>query len=142
MDRHTFERLTSKFLVGDGCWEWLEAIAPDGYAHFWLDGKSRTAHRVTYELLVGQVPEGLVLDHLCRVRHCVNPKHLEPVTQRENVLRGVGNLPKSECPKGHPYSGDNLLIYNRPGSSPRRECRMCKSAAAKRSYQRMKEMNK
>lgn len=83
------------------------------------------AHRVVYEELVGPIPDGLMLDHLCRVRHCVNPEHLEPVTNRENVLRGEGHSAKAaratHCLKGHPYAGENLRIL----SNGWRRCRAC-----------------
>lgn len=72
-----------------GCWIWTGSVEGKGYGHPTIAGKKHPAHRLAYELLVGPVPEGLHLDHLCRVRRCVNPEHLEPVTSRENSLRGV-----------------------------------------------------
>lgn len=99
----------------NGCWLWIGALYQTGYGAVQLDGRMRGAHRAIYELLVGPVPEGLQLDHLCRVRHCVNPTHLEPVTIRENLLRGVG-LPASQvkrthCPKGHAYDEENTYTH-------------------------------
>lgn len=76
--------------VEDGCWLWTASLTGDGYGRISLGGKfgpMGLAHRVAYELLVGPIPEGLELDHLCRVRRCVNPEHLEPVTHAENVRR-------------------------------------------------------
>lgn len=76
------------------CWEWTGGKIRNGYGHFRfgykLDGKNdiRLAHRVSYELHVGPIPKGLVLDHLCKNTSCVNPTHLQPVTQRENIARG------------------------------------------------------
>lgn len=73
------------------CWEWLAVLSepkPMGYGRFFFGKVSRPAHQLAYELLIGPIPEGLELDHLCRVRHCVNPAHLEPVTQGENIRRG------------------------------------------------------
>lgn len=87
------DRLADKFLVGDGCWPWVGAItASTGYGKInvgTVDGKkiARTAHRVIYELLIGPILAGLHIDHLCRVRHCVRPDHLEAVTQGENNRR-------------------------------------------------------
>lgn len=112
------------------CWEWT-ASRRDGYGRYKAIG-NRLAHRVSYEALVDEIPTNLQLDHTCRVRHCVNPAHLEPVTQRENVLRGVGvtarNAHRDACPEGHPYNGDNL--YQAPNGN--RVCRICREAARQR----------
>ena len=109
----------------NGCWEWQGAKG-QGYGNFYLHGKFPRAHRYAYELLVGPIPDGLTLDHLCRNRACVNPDHLEPVTQKVNTLRGEGlaaqNARKTHCPEGHPLNGDNL--YQQPGNGYRR-CREC-----------------
>lgn len=109
------------------CWIWTAGRrGPDGYGGF-TPTRKRTvfAHRYAYELLVGPIPDGLELDHLCRVRPCVNPSHLEPVTHRENVMRGRAvtaiNARKTHCPQGHPYSGANLR-FNTGGD---RVCRAC-----------------
>lgn len=107
-----------------GCWLWLGTQNGNGYGQFWTGERLEMAHRWSYEHHIGPVPDGLVLDHLCRVRSCVNPDHLEPVTHRENVLRGAGlpaqNVVKTHCPRGHPYSGTNLLSKER-----HRFCRIC-----------------
>ena len=81
--------------VSDGCWEWLGCKDGDGYGMFRFEGYMRRAHRWGYELLVSKVPEGLVLDHLCRNPSCVNPDHLEPVTNQENLDRGEGRRVKN-----------------------------------------------
>lgn len=105
------------------CWEWVGSL-DDGYGSFYIDGRKRKAHIAGYLLFGGVIPEGLVLDHLCRKRDCVNPIHLEPVTQQENVLRGNGvaamNAQKTHCPKGHAYTAENLHIYK-----GMRYCRAC-----------------
>jgi hypothetical protein len=75
-----------------GCWLWQRSIVRGGYGIAWRDGKHAIAHRWYYEHLVGPIPEDLALDHLCRVRHCVNPAHLEPVTHRENCRRGANAI--------------------------------------------------
>lgn len=92
------------------CWPWTGALHSSGYGVLWggRDDARRwlRAHRVAYELLVGPIPDGMQLDHLCRNRRCVNPAHLEPVTLVENVMRGVGvgptNAAKTHCPRRHP----------------------------------------
>lgn len=113
------------------CWEWTGAVTPSGYGRI-THRKRKTgfrvefyAHRISYELHRGAIPEGLVIDHLCRNRKCVNPEHLEPVSNRENILRGTSPAAKaaaaSQCRFGHPYSGANLYVA-RNGS---RACRKC-----------------
>jgi hypothetical protein len=134
------ERFCAKTSVEDAghetpCVVWTGAKQRDGYGTFQMDGKSSLAHRVSYEALVGQVPTGLELDHLCRVRACVRPDHLEPVTTRVNVLRGEGptavNAAKTHCPQGHPYSPENT----RKRPCGRRMCRTC-DRARKREWKR------
>lgn len=93
----------------DTCWLWNAArFTIGGYGQF----QGYRAHRISYELLVGPIPAGLQLDHLCRVSHCVNPAHLEPVTNRENALRGIGITAmaarKTHCTQGHPLSEGRL----------------------------------
>ena len=96
------------------CHMWQRAKTTPGYGVMRIAGHNRPAHRVAYERKIGPIPPGLELDHLCRNRACVNPAHLEPVTHQENVRRGTGiaaiHAKKTHCPKGHPYSGDNLRI--------------------------------
>jgi hypothetical protein len=115
-----------------GCWLWLGGHIGNGYGNFYLSGKRLLAHRVSYELHVGQIPGGLTLDHLCRVRSCVNPRHLEPVTFRENLMRGEGacakHARKTHCPEGHKYD----VITSRG----HRACRLCQNAANRRAYAR------
>lgn len=80
-------RFWSKVVKTEDCWEWTGAKTGAGYGHVLLNYKNVYAHRLSYELLVGPIPEGLVIDHVCRNRGCINPEHLEPVTPRENVMR-------------------------------------------------------
>lgn len=84
-------KIGNKIMVApDGCWLWFGARTGGGYGHVRWDGRNRGAHRVVYEELIGPIPTGLVLDHLCRTPHCVRPGHLDPVTQAENTKRGQG----------------------------------------------------
>ncbi|MFD6677526.1 HNH endonuclease signature motif containing protein [Rhodococcus zopfii] len=111
-----------------GCWEWFGPIGNSGYGQCKVGRLNKLTHRVVYEILVGPIPDGLQIDHLCKNRTCCNPAHLEPVTARENVLRGdtiaAANIQKSNCPKGHEYD------YTSP--SGRRGCRTCRRAAVSR----------
>lgn len=119
-----------------GCWNWIARLDKDGYGA-WRSRAFRhlgdRVHRVSYSLLVGEIPSGLVIDHLCRTRNCVNPEHLEPVTTRENTDRGVNyiaeNRAKTHCPKGHEYAGDNLVI-KRTKQGEARICRTCRNEQA------------
>lgn len=113
-----------------GCWLWSGPIDGDGYGSFTFGGsRGRRAHRWSYEAHRGTIASGLVVDHLCRVRSCVNPAHLEPVGIGENVLRGVGhtarNAQKTHCDRGHLLEGANVRIRLR-GDRTWRECRVCR----------------
>lgn len=129
VDEGAVERLMNKVTVrrDTGCWEWSGFRQRQGYGVLMVGGISRVAHRVSYTHFRGQIPQGLVLDHLCRNTSCVNPWHLEAVTIGENVMRGdtisARNAKKMTCPSGHEYAGENLF-FRRPGSR-NRLCREC-----------------
>jgi HNH endonuclease len=120
------ERFKEKFIVSDtNCWLWIASRVKNGYGRFRLGTQTRLAHRVAYELFIGPIPHELTIDHLCRVRHCVNPAHLEAVSMRENLLRSPISLAtifarKTHCPRGHEYTTDNTSVSN--GS---RNCKAC-----------------
>jgi len=133
------ERFFEKVLLGEApttrpelgsCWLWT-ASTVYGYGQFKPVSRQRPhrAHRWAYEYLIGPVPVGLELDHLCRVRRCVRPSHLEPVTTRENLLRGetitARNAAVTSCPAGHPYDEKNTYRWPRTGV---RHCRACDAA--------------
>lgn len=108
-----------------GCWIWTGILDHTGYGRYRLDRqRTEAAHRFVYKALVGEFDPDLDLDHLCRVRACVNPAHLEPVTRQVNLLRGLtlpaANVQKTHCKRGHPYAGDNLVIEGKG-----RKCREC-----------------
>lgn len=115
-------RFWSKVQLDDnGCWTWTASLFPSGYGSYGSDLRGTRAHRVAYIALVGPVLDGLVLDHLCRVRHCVNPAHLEAVTIAENSARGdvpwVRRMRSGYCDRGHERTPENL--------NSRGECRLC-----------------
>lgn len=112
-----------------GCMLWLDAPALNGYGRFYLGQRTLYAHRVSYVLAYGPIPDGLQIDHVkergCTNRHCVAPAHLEAVTQRENLLRGRGasaiNAVKTHCVRGHAFDGANTYVM----PNGRRRCRAC-----------------
>lgn len=114
------------------CWIWKGRPTGSGYGSLRVDGKSVPAHRFGYTMLVGPIPKGLQIDHLCRNRMCVNPLHLEPVTSKENTHRGMGPagiaFRMKNCKNGHPLVDDNLYINPTTG---KRRCRKCNKAVCK-----------
>lgn len=108
------------------CWVWVGwRRSRLGYGGIYRNGRTSDAHRYVYERLIGPIPHGLQIDHLCRVPACVNPAHLEPVTMQENVRRGYGfsamNARKTHCPRGHPFNETNTRV----GKTGSRFCRLC-----------------
>jgi len=130
------ERFWAKVEKTDTCWLWTAALNYAGYPVF--GNPQWRAHRLAYTWLVGPIPEGLTLDHLCRVRHCVNPAHLEPVTVGVNTLRGdtisARNAAKTHCPEGHPLISGNLWP-----SGVKRGWRNCLACTRKADAKRKRE---
>lgn len=144
------DRFADKIALTDtGCLEWLGGTNGVGYGQFYRgmarrgDTGKTYAHRWSYEYHVGPIPEGLYLDHLCRNRACVNPAHLEPVTNRENLLRGqtttAENSGKTHCPAGHEYAGQNLYTHPTKGY---RQCRECNRLRCAARYRRIAQARK
>ena len=119
MQRSMLERAMEKVMPepNSGCWLWLGSLSGSshlgGYPDLWDGKRVRKAHRLLYTELVGEIPRGLDLDHKCRIRSCVNPAHMEPVTRSENNKRGtVGFNMKGQvqCPRGHAFTETNTYI--------------------------------
>lgn len=136
-----------EMVTESGCWLWTARLDDGGYGligfydpiAYHNSGKKsvqKRAHVAAYELLIGTIPSGMELDHVCRVRCCVNPYHLEPVTHAENVRRGISGIvngarmrAKTHCPRGHEYSGANLFV-----TQGGRKCRECQRIADRKRF--------
>lgn len=109
------------FVDEEGCWRWLDSVSPNGYGRIGVE----YAHRLAFEEFVGPIPDGMTIDHLCRVKTCCNPDHLEAVSLRENILRSEGpsaiNARLTRCQRGHEFTAENTYI----APSGRRQCRAC-----------------
>lgn len=120
-----------------GCWNWV-GQADNGYCRVMINRCRFLVHRFSYELFVGPIPPGLVIDHLCRNRRCVNPGHLEVVTQRENIRRGESpiaeNFRKTHCPHGHEFDESNTRV-----GVHGRVCRACNRIQVRAAYRRKRE---
>ncbi len=120
---------------GAGCWLFTGYVMKNGYGTIGLGSRSQGkgfAHRVAYEIFVGPIPDGYVIDHLCRVRRCVNPEHLEAVTMSTNLRRGAQSALRTHCRRGHEFKGENLGLNNHG----HRFCRECSRIDARDYYWR------
>lgn len=137
---HVRQRLME---VDSGCWEWTGRLDTFGYGQVdWPNSKkAQSAHRAIYKHLIGEIPEGMELDHLCRNRRCANPAHLEPVTHRENCRRGLKGILRTHCKLGHELTPENTYVQPKTGQ---RHCRKCKRATliawAKANPERYREI--
>lgn len=133
--KSVLQRFWDKVNKTDTCWLWTASLDTHGYGHMFVEGALRLAHRLSYELFVGPIPDGLVLDHLCRVRRCVNPAHLQPITAAENnsakLSRSIWRE-KTHCPQGHEYTPENTYLETYGA----RRCRKCVRAKNKRRRER------
>ncbi|MFE5301833.1 HNH endonuclease signature motif containing protein [Streptomyces sp. NPDC056632] len=147
------DRCLSRVTKTDTCWLWSGTLTKDGCGSFRF-GLTNAAHRASYLLFVGPIPEGLQVDHVChnwdetcaggdtcRHRRCVNPAHLEAVTKRDNVLRGKTiaaiAAAKTHCPEGHPYDEANTIFRNSDGARVCRACRRALEAKRKKGKPRL-----
>ena len=127
------------FKAPTGCWIWKGPLSHDGYAR----AHGKYVHRTMYESHVAVIPKGITLDHICRVRNCVNPTHLDPVTLAENISRGDygwrGKL--THCKHGHEFTSDNTIVKPTGGRNGdgSRQCREC-GRIAQRAYQQRKKL--
>jgi hypothetical protein len=126
-------RFWAKVQKTEGCWEWLGArTKAEGYGVYRLNNRNHVAHRVAYELNIGLIPEGMQIDHLCRNRLCVNPAHMEVVTNQVNQLRSNGaggvNARRTHCAQGHEFTPENTYLNPRGD----RNCRTCRKLSKQR----------
>jgi len=138
-------RFWDKVNKTDSCWEWTAYLSQVGYGQFRIDGKTKYAHRLSYESIHGTIPNKLEIDHLCRNHKCVNPNHLELVTTQENTRRGnagkkTGKLQraKTHCLQGHEYNDTNTYI--RPDEG--RDCRICLRERCRKYQQKLKQIKR
>ena len=141
MNEHLF---WGKVEITNTCWVWQAAQDQRGYGRFNVNGRNEKAYRVAYQLLVGEIPEGTEIDHVCRNKSCVNPDHLEAVSHRENILRGTSPsaiaAAKTHCINGHELTPENNYPAKSKSGNPRRRCRACHLASGIKTRQKKKSL--
>jgi hypothetical protein len=129
----------SKVDKSQDCWLWTGGKDACGYGNAWFNNTNTKAHRISYTLIVGDIPKGLVLDHLCRNPPCVNPQHLEAVTHRENCRRGIQGRKLEYCLKGlHKLTQSNTYKWTDKGGRDHRKCKSCQYTRVKLEKLRLK----
>lgn len=136
---NTVERMLRNVDQSGDCWIWTGLIGHNGYGKTKIKFRTLLAHRAFYEHYKGAIPDGFQVDHLCAMRNCVNPDHLEAVPPHINNARSESpsalNRMKDDCKRGHPLSGDNLFVNNRG----QRICRICQRQIQARHYAKRRE---
>ncbi len=128
------ERFFAKTIKSPKCWSWIGAKGSNGYGQMQFGERKQQAHRIAYQLFVGNIASGLTVDHICRKKDCVNPGHLRLMTMLENVMDGCVNAKKDHCPKGHPYNKSNTFRYR-----TFRYCRACKRVKDRKRWAKIKD---
>lgn len=143
LDLKKFYLFSNKVSISsDGCWNWTASTHRHGYGFFGFNKKVQLSHRVSYQIFLGEIKEGLVLDHLCRNKRCVNPDHLDPVSQKVNMQRGI-HATKKYCKNGHEFSAQNTKLYIRKPNNINRICLTCvKNANDSRSLKKKRDKMK
>ena len=131
-------RFWSKVNTGGECWLWEGATSRNGYGAFKVAQRMIGAHQYAYLIVKGEVPQGLEIDHLCRVHNCVRPSHLEAVTCKENLLRGNTNSSKTHCIHGHQFDQRNTR-YRKEGYKVKRVCRACNNIRQRQFEKRRRQ---
>lgn len=138
LDRKSILISKSMQIPFSGCWIWMSDSVKGGYGRSYFNGKKWLAHRLSYTLFEGEIKEGLTIDHLCKNPSCINPKHLEPVRMKENIMRGTSfssiNAKKTHCKNNHLFNEENTYRHK----DGRRECKICIKARYINNYKNKK----
>lgn len=141
-DKEVREELKSRLLdksmpePNTGCWFWMGDTVKGGYGRTTIGRVKVLSHRASYECFVNKIPKGLTVDHKCNQPNCINPQHLEAITQYDNTMKGKSfstiNAQKTHCPKGHEYNQENTFYYK---INARRDCKICMKERGRKQYE-------